>query len=202
MTIRRVALLCCVLIITGCVNISKESPVVNKYLFSPKAPVAVETDENAFNIKVRSFNVDDPFDGRAFIYRLGDNRFEQDYYHQFSAFPATLLTQQVVERLKKQPFIAYVSRERDQVDCMYEIRGSVTALYGDFRSARTPKAYMLLHLTVFDTSSYPLIVVLDKDYSHSHVLSDTKPPTLIRGWEKCFDVIIEAFAEDLRKKQG
>jgi hypothetical protein len=187
------------MLLAGCVNISKQSPQVNEYLFTPHAPVAKEPQEDAFNIKVRKLNANAPFDDRTFIYRLGDNQFKQDYYNQFSISPATLLTQQMIDRLGRQPFIHYISRERDLVDYAYEVRGNITALYGDFRSKRQPKAYMMLHLSVFKTGSYPMTVVLDKEYSCTQDLADTQPTTVIRGWEKCLDEISVVFGQDLHK---
>lgn len=87
-------------------------------------------------VAVRDFSASPGFTGREFVYRLGENEWQSDYYRQFLSPPAQLLAQAARATLTRSGPYAVVLTPG--VDAVAEVilDGQLTALYADFRKGQ------------------------------------------------------------------
>src|SRR5512140_1946039 len=79
-------------LVAGCSAITREAPVRQTFLLEPKLPPALAQSQ-AGALRVGVVNVAAPYRGKTFVYRMGELRFETDFYVEFLVPPASMLTE-------------------------------------------------------------------------------------------------------------
>ena len=155
---------------------------------------------SAVVLRVRPFTAVAPFDERVFRSRVGDVRFEADFYNEFVFSPRTLIGDQTRLWMQSAGLFAAVLEPASKAEATHSLEGSVTALYADLRDAAAPKAVMEIHLLLLKDSSASPEIVLDKTYRQAVPLENRQPATLAAGWSKGLAQILTALEQDLAAK--
>ena len=155
---------------------------------------------SAVVLRVRPFTAIAPFDERVFRSRVGDVRFEADFYNEFVFSPRTLICDQTRLWLQSAGLFGAVLEPASKAEATHSLEGSVTALYADLRDAAAPKAVMEIHLLLLKDSSASPEIVLDKTYRQAVPLENRQPAALAAGWSKGLAQILTALEQDLATK--
>src|SRR5918999_2634915 len=91
-------------------------------------------------LKLHRVRVSPPYDGKGFVYRLGPQVFETDFYHQFLAAPGAMIGEELLENLQRSDLFQYVVNSASPVESTHQLEAIVDALYGDFTEEGTGKA--------------------------------------------------------------
>ena len=155
---------------------------------------------SAVVLRVRPFTAIAPFDERVFRSRVGDVRFESDFYNEFVFTPRTLISDQTRLWLQSTGLFVAVLEPSSRAEATHSLEGSVTALYADCRDVAAPKAVMEIRFLLLKDSSASPEIVLDKTYRQAVPLEKRQPATLAAGWSKGLAQILTALEQDLAAK--
>ena len=113
-------------------------------------------------LRVASIRIAKPCDDMTLVYKVGESRFESDYYHGFIAPPDRMLTGELVRWLRGSGIYANVVAGDSAADTKLLLEGNVTKLYGDFTSQPSPTAVVQVTFFLIDQSTPTYSVVFTK----------------------------------------
>ena len=189
-------------VLSGCVRISREHPDITYYNLKVTRGEEPRGRDEGMSLKLRALEARQPYDSRRFVYHVQKNEVVRDYYNQFAAFPAVMLTAAVGDWLQDSPSVDFVSRERDMIDCDYELRGEIIELYGDFTDPADPRAVLVLRFTLLATADIPYAVVFSREYEASVRVERVSSTALLEGWKKGVRRILNDLEEDLPQTES
>lgn len=196
----RPALAACLMLLSllasGC-SLKKAAPVKASFLLEARRADAAAPKKDAATLRVRNLQVAAPFEGRGFIYRLGDVRYESDFYHEFLASPRAMLTEQTRQWLGGSGLFQVVADPASKVDATHGLGGNVSALFADYRDASAPKAVFAVEFFVTDTQGTTEEIVFQRSYREEVTLTDRAPESLVRGWNTALGKILASLEKDL-----
>ena len=125
----------------GCA-LNKPYPNKSYHLPHIESPgrAAIETPTFPHRIKVRNLRVESPFEGKSFVYRLGDDQWTTDFYHEWFTFPRDILTENCVAYLTHKSSFGLISTEDSLVDADYYLEGILNSFHQDRRNAQSMNA--------------------------------------------------------------
>lgn len=94
------------------------------------------------SLEVHRFSVDSAFTTKNLVYRLGEFKYETDYYRQFLIAPGIMITERTRDWLSDSGLFGRVLLTSSRIAPTYTLEGNITALYGDFSSESAPVAVM------------------------------------------------------------
>jgi ABC-type uncharacterized transport system auxiliary subunit len=204
----RTALLCLGVMIflgmAGCVSLSKPYPKQSIFTFTvpalePGKPIAPDA-----KIRVLRFESSESYDGVEFVYRVGENEIETDFNNVFFKTPAELITDVVRETLTKAGHFRAALPASSALVVDYVIEGHIESIHLDLRDSETPKAVLIIYLSLVDARPDFPELQLHKRYAASIPLDladyelATVAPAAAAGWDKALKQILEQFIGDMR----
>lgn len=133
------------LALSGCGGILKQPPVAKGYF---AIEVAAENQNSTSQspaahragvLRVGTIRVSPPYDAATFVYRLGPTQFDTDYYNNFIAPPASLLTGSLVQWLDAHGPMTVVD-SASGLQSKLRLEGNVTDFYIDSSNKAAPTA--------------------------------------------------------------
>jgi uncharacterized lipoprotein YmbA len=148
-------------------------------------------------LKVRQFRVAAPYDGSAFVYKIGPNQYRSDYYSAFLMSTDRMLTASVRDWLGRSGLFTDVVDAGSGVRTRFSLEGNVSGLYADFTDRRAPRAiveaqFFLLH----DEDAGPQILFV-RSYSASAPITGNGAPELVEAWNHACRKMLEDLTADL-----
>ena len=138
------------------------------------------------------------YDGRAFLYRLGPDRYESDFYNEFLAPPTRLLAEAAADRLTRASRLFRVTTVPGLVTADYGLEIHIQDIYGDFRPDEPPRAVLNLRFILSNLKSAAPRVALDRLYPCARSLPARGGAAgLVAAYGLCLDDILEEVARDL-----
>jgi cholesterol transport system auxiliary component len=195
---RILAPLAVVLLLGGCSAITREAPVRQTFLLEPKLPPASSQSQPAA-LRVGVVNVAAPYRGKAFVYRLGDLRFETDFYVEFLVPPAAMLTEQTARALSAAKPFARIAGPGASADAEWVLDGFADALYADMRSAAKPVAELSITYYLTPAGGAEQTPVWTHEYRRHAPMRDTSPAAYADALNAAFGEIVAELAQDLAR---
>ena len=191
---------CCCLM-TGCFRLGgmeRNEPEKHFFMLNLPEPVPITVPEGKKkSLKVRTFRVSPPYDGRDFVHRLSNEGYESDDSNEFFVSPGPMLSEAIRLWLQKCGLFRVVVAATSDLETGYVLEGEVLAIYGDFRDEKAPKAVMEMEFLLIKHPFEHPAVVFQKRYHESVQLKSGSPQVLVMGWEEALLRILYAFREDL-----
>lgn len=162
------------------------------------APYKPRTD---FWLKIGSVSVAPPFDGKSLVYRLGDQRYEKDFYNIYSVIPADMFANAERQWMNQANIFAATLGQGNSFFPFYTLQASVDEFYGDYRVK--PEAVVTVEF--FLTSTNAAIgnpIIGTNRYSKRIALKDNTPQALILGQQQALAEIFTEYEAQLYKYAG
>jgi len=183
------------LLFAGCLNLSKSYPEKRSFVLDVGAPEAAPA-PHAWVLKINKFRVSPLFAGRAMVYRTADLQYESDFYNEWFIAPGALVTQQFQEWLSKSGPFQLVLTGTNHVEPTHLLEGTVTAFYGDYRSAGPPRAVFGIELHLLDGTN-ERDVLLRRTYHQDVPLTDRSPDAVATGLTRALRSALTEFQREL-----
>ncbi len=145
--------------------VSRPALAKHYYLLHVPAPKDDAAPAHRFAIRVTGFEVAPPFADNSLVYRLGDERYESDFYNEFFVAPRSMITSRVTEWLTARRIFSTVLSPSSTLDAPYSMEGLVNAMYGDFRNSAEPSAVFSMQAFITQTSTPEHRIVFEHAYS-------------------------------------
>jgi len=183
----------------GCSGINKSYPERAYYMFEISRQAVPLTTVKGTTVEIKRFNISPGSQGKEFIYRMTDIRYESDFYNQFFRVPSIILTEAVSQWIDQAGVFEDVLSPVSQAFPNYLIEGNVIELYGDYRNQAAPKAVFKIQfylLKTSDLSDEPRIL-FSKTYKSDKPIGSATPQALMDGWNLALEDILGEFLKDL-----
>ena len=198
MKIRILAALAVVVFLAGCSAVTRPAPVRQTFLLEPKMPPAAAQPQPAA-LRVGVVNVAAPFRGKAFVYRLGDLRFETDFYVEFLVPPAAMLTEQTTRALVSARPFARIAGPGAAADADWVLDGFASALYADTRDAGKPVAELSITYYLTPVGGAEQTPVWTHEYTRHASMRDGSAVAYAVALNVAFGEIVAELAQDLAR---
>ena len=185
------------LALTGCLSrpqLVRESFALTAVASQPST-AASSAAANAI-LSLKTITVAPLFEGKPFVYRTGEQTWEQDPYAEFLIPPARMLTESVRTSLRRSGIFRDVVEPGALLGADRFAEIHVTELYGDFRPATEPTAFLNLRCTLIRAGTKPEIQ-LQKEYVRRLPLPARTAPALATAWNDALTQILADLAADL-----
>jgi cholesterol transport system auxiliary component len=185
----------------GCLGLEKEYPDRRLYAFEVRRDVVRSPAGETAVLEIRRFLDTPRSEGVGLLYRRDESRWESDYYSQFFAPPTSLIEGEARAWLQDSGLFAAVTPLGSYAAPAFTLDGTVSAVYGDFRS---DPARAVLEIQVFVVRHGPgePALVLQRNYAASEEAGDGNPAALVAGWNAGLRTILSQLESDLRDLVG
>lgn len=185
-----------VLVLDGCVGLSKSYPEKHAYALEVVRQGEAFASTPGTVLKIRKFRTAPAVGEKELVYRTSEARYEADFYNEWFVTPNAMLTQQVLNWLTMAGLFEYVMDSSGPLPATHILEGTVTALYGDYRTTPAKAVLGLQLFLVHETTSHSDIV-LQREYRKEVELTEKTPEALVNGWNAALRLILRALDEDV-----
>jgi len=182
--------------LAGCAY-TQPKPVKKTFLL-PMAEVAAATVRHPGTLKVGSFRVATPFEGKGLVYRTDELSYESDYYHEFFVYPEAMIAQRVTDWLQQLKPFEVILPPDSRIDAPYRLHSVVTELYGDVRDKNRPAAVLAIQFYLSRSDRGPERVIYNQDIRQRVSLADASPEALVRGLGTALERILAELSRQLQ----
>jgi cholesterol transport system auxiliary component len=147
------------------------------------------------SLRLERVRVSPVFDHKSFVYRLGENRFETDYYREFFSPPGVLLQEALRQWLASSGLFSVAERGAGP-EPRWLLEADLEQLYADLREPAAPRAVLALDVRVRDARTDTL--AFEKRYAQQESAADASPDALIAAWNRALGAALGALGGELR----
>jgi uncharacterized lipoprotein YmbA len=181
------------------VNMERGSPARRYFVLRLDGAPVTARDNGSGVLKLNGVRVAPPYNGKGFVYRLGPQVFETDFYNQFLAAPAAMISDELGEVLRRSNLFKHVVNSGSAVEPTHLLEATVGALYGDFSQQGAGNAVLEISLIMTRDSANKPQVIFQKSYEKTLPLQERSPEALVRGWSRALEQITAALISDLKE---
>ena len=198
----KLVLTCVALFTLASCSLPSRAPVTpTAWLVAPERSGAPLKPKTEFWLKIGAVSVAPPFDGRSFVYRLGDQRYEKDFYNIYSAIPAEMIANSERQWINQANIFSLTVGQGNSFFPYYTLQTTVNEFYGDYRIR--PEAVVSLEFILTATNAgigNPIIGA--NRYSKRIALKDNTPEALALGQQQALAEIYQEYEAHLYKYAG
>lgn len=152
-------------------------------------------------LKIGSVSVAPPFDGKSLVYRLGDQRYEKDFYNVYTSMPAEMIGNAERQWINKSNIFSAAVGQSNSFFPYYYLQASVEEFYGDYRSQ--PEAVVSVEFFLSATSGGKVNPIIGANrYTKRVALADNSPQALVLGQQQALAEIFKEYEDQLYKYAG
>ena len=180
----------------------REHPAQKRFVLEAERGEMRPAPPGAPPLEVRPFTASSLLHGTRFVYRLGPDALDFDYYHGFWAEPERLVTDATLQWLARAGLFALVSDAGWGEPARLVLDGELTELSGDYRDPKTPRAVLRLRCALRDESGGASRVLLYREYASARPIAPASREALVAGWNEALREVLAALEQDLAGAKG
>jgi len=166
------------------------------WLVAPERTGPPRKMQSTYWLKMGSFSVVTPFDGKSLVYRVGEQRYEKDAYNAYIATPSNMIANASRQWFDQSGIFRITVPQGTSFFPFYTLQATVDELYGDYRGKPEAVVSVQFFLTVTNPNlTNPLITA--KRYTQRVALANNLPQTLVLGQQQALAEILQQFEADL-----
>ncbi|OWF65866.1 hypothetical protein B6A14_08895 [Polynucleobacter hirudinilacicola] len=205
---KRILLSVIVLGLFACSLPSRAPVTPTAFMVNPERSGEPLKNRSSFWLKIGSVSVAPPYDGRSLVYRLGDQRFEKDFYNVYTTLPADMISNAERQWINKSGIFSAAVGQSNSFFPYYTLQATVNEFYGDYRVKPEAVVSIEFFLTVTNSGKGNPIIGSNR-YSKRIALKDNTPAALVMGQQQAlaeifkeYEVQLDKYAANLPKPMG
>jgi hypothetical protein len=143
-----------------------------------------------------SFTVVTPFDTKSLVYRLGDQRYDKDFYNAYITTPSNMFANATRQWLDQSGIFRLTVAQGTSFFPFYTLQATIDELYGDYRAKPEAVVSVQFFLTVTNPN-IPTPLITAKRYTQRVALANNLPQTLVLGQQQALAEILQQLEADL-----
>ena len=184
-------------LLTGCINVDRRYPEKRFFVLNVSRNETPSPSKSNTVLKIQKFRVSSRFEGKGFVYRRDDLKYESDFYNEFLISPGLIVAEEVDKWLRQSGLFQHVISSSSLIEPTFYLEGVVNEIYGDYRNNQSPGAVLEVQFfLVRDVSARP-VVVFAKTYRQEEPLKENSPSAMAEGWSQSMEQILTQFESDL-----
>lgn len=188
----------CLTAVTSC---SLRQPAVSTVDYVFDIPAAVRGPAGAKSISVAPFTAGPKAAGQMLLYRVGDTRYEHDFYNRLLAPPPQLLTG-ALRRHLSQARAGQVREPGTPLGSDLLVQPRLVELFTDYRDESRPSATVAMVLVLIERGTGGNREIFERTYRRSIPMEAVSPAAAVDAWSKGLGQIFRDFTADLRRATG
>lgn len=193
------ALALCVLV--SCALPTRAPITPSSWLLAPERTGQAYKPRTDYWLKIGAVTVAPPFDGKSLVYRLGDQRYEKDFYNVYSSIPAEMFASAERQWLNQAGIFSATLGQGNSFFPYYTLQATVNALYGDYRVKPEAVVSVEFFLSV-ETGGKPNALIGANQYTKRVTLKDNTPQALVQGQQQALAEIFKEYEAQLYQYAG
>lgn len=174
---------------------------ISSWMVAPERTGAPYKPRSDLWLKMGSSSTTPPFDGKSLVYRLGDQRYEKDFYNTYSALPNEMVGNATRQWLNNAQIFSMTVGQGNSFFPYYILQTSIEEFYGDYRVR--PEAVVTIEFFLTATDPQKRNPVIGKNrYTKRVVLKDNTPQALVLGQQEALAQILKEYEVVLYKYAG
>ena len=133
------------------------------------------------------------------MYRVGEFRYETDYYHQFLVLPGIMITEETRDWLANSALFGRVTAVGSRLEPTYLLEGNVIDLYADFARKAAPEAVVEIRFFLLVGPEANESVALSETYRAANPISARTAEAVIEALSKSLADILTRLEADIAK---
>jgi uncharacterized lipoprotein YmbA len=195
---KRIFLFAVVLGLFAC-SLPSRSPVTpTAFMVNPERSGEPLKNRSSLWLKIGSVSVAPPYDGRSLVYRLGDQRFEKDFYNVYTTLPADMIANAERQWINKSGIFSAAVGQSNSFFPYYTLQATVNEFYGDYRVRPEAVVSMEFFLTVTNSGKGNPLIGSNR-YTKRITLKDNTPAALVMGQQQALAEIFKEYEAQLDK---
>lgn len=201
-TFAKYAVLGLIMVTLGACSLPKRPALETaSWMVAPERTGAPNKPRTNLWLKMGSVSISPPFDGRSLVYRLGDQRYEKDFYNIYSALPNEMIGNATRQWLNSAQIFSMTVGQGNSFFPYYILQTSVEEFYGDYRVRPEAVVTVEFFLTVTDPQKHNPVIGKNR-YTKRITLRDNTPQALIFGQQEALAQILKEYEVVLYKYAG
>ncbi len=205
---KRILLSALVLGLFACSLPSRAPVTPTAFMVNPERNGEPLKNRSSLWLKIGSVSVAPPYDGRSLVYRLGDQRFEKDFYNVYTTLPADMISNAERQWINKSGIFSAAVGQSNSFFPYYTLQATVNEFYGDYRVRPEAVVSIEFFLTVTNSGKGNPLIGSNR-YSKRIALKDNTPAALVLGQQQAlaeifkeYEVQLDQYAANLPKPMG
>jgi ABC-type uncharacterized transport system auxiliary subunit len=195
------ALLLIIATLSACALPKRPALEISNWMVAPERTGAPYKPRTDLWLKMGSASTAPPFDGKSLVYRLGDQRYEKDFYNTYSALPNEMVSNATRQWLNNAQIFSMTIGQGNSFFPYYILQTSIEEFYGDYRVR--PEAVVTIEFFLTATDPQKRNPVIGKNrYTKRVTLKDNTPQALVLGQQEALAQILKEYEAVLYKYAG
>lgn len=152
-------------------------------------------------LKMGSVSTAPPFDGKSLVYRLGDQRYEKDFYNIYSALPNEMVGNATRQWLNNAQIFSMTVGQGNSFFPYYVLQTSVEEFYGDYRVRPEAVVTVEFFLTATDPKKRDPVIGKNR-FTKRIAIKDNTPQALVLGQQEALAQILKEYEVVLYQYAG
>ncbi|MBU3578076.1 membrane integrity-associated transporter subunit PqiC [Polynucleobacter sp. UK-Kesae-W10] len=195
---KRLVLIAVAISLSAC-SLPTRAPVTpSSWTVAPERVAAPRQARTPFWLKIGAVSVAPPFDGKSLVYRLGDQRYEKDFYNVYSSIPGEMIGNAERQWLNNANIFSAAVGQNNSFFPYYILQASVNEFYGDYRVKPEAVVSVEFFLTVVNAGKTNPLIGANR-YTKRVALKDNTPEALVIGQQQALAEILKQYEDQLDK---
>ena len=173
----------------------------SSWMVAPERTGAPYTPRTQLWLKMGSVSTAVPFDGKSLVYRLGDQRYEKDFYNVYTVLPNEMIGNATRQWLNNAQIFSMTVGQGNSFFPYYYLQTSVEEFYGDYRVRPEAVVTVEFFLTATDPRNHNPVIAKNR-YTKRIALKDNTPQALVLGQQEALAQILKEYEVALYKHAG
>jgi uncharacterized lipoprotein YmbA len=183
-------------------SLPTRAPVApSAWMVAPERTGAPYKPRTEYWLKIGAISVAPPFDGRSLVYRLGDQRYEKDFYNVYSVIPAEMIASAERQWFNQANIFSLTIGEGNSFFPFYSLQTTINDFYGDYRVRPEAVVSIEFVLAVANAGKGNPIIGANR-YSRRIALKDNTPEALVLGQQQALAEIFKEYEVQLYQYAG
>ena len=186
--------------ITVACSLPTRAPVTPvSWVVMPERTAAPLKPISDFWVKVGPVSVAPPFDTKSLVYRLGDARYEKDFYNVYASIPSEMIGNAERQWFNKANIFSAAIGQGNILFPYYTLQIAVNEFYGDYRNKPEAVVSVEFFLTVEYGGKKGNPLIGANRYTKRIALKDNTPEALVLGQQQALAEIFQEYEGQLSK---
>lgn len=152
-------------------------------------------------LKIGPVAVAPPFDGKSLVYRLGDARYEKDFYNVYTSIPSEMIVNAERQWINQSNIFSAALGQGNSYFSYYLLQATVNELYGDYR-VRPEAVVSMEFLLSYTNGAKGNSLIGTNRYTKRVALKDNTPQALVIGQQQALAEILKEYENQLNQYAG
>lgn len=199
---RKIFLLLATLLVLSACSLPTRAPVTpTSWMVAPERVGPARQVRTEYWLKIGPVAVAPPFDGKSLVYRLGDARYEKDFYNVYTSIPSEMIANAERQWINQSNIFSAALGQGNSYFSYYILQATVNEFYGDYRVKPEAVVSMEFMLSYSNGAKGNSLIGTNR-YTKRVALKDNTPQALVLGQQQALAEIFKEYENQLNQYAG